>query len=94
MYKVVHSVWCKTYKYILITKIIINFANYVFIIYYINTSILVSEATEIIVIYEINNRSTYNSISKCAETLNISKCTIRQCLNTGKSYKGYIFALN
>ena len=64
------------------------------IIYYINTSKLVSEATEIIVIYEINNRSTYNSISKCAETLNISKCTISQCLNTGKSYEGYIFVLN
>jgi len=62
--------------------------------YYRNTSKLVSEATKIIVIDENNNRSTYNSMSKCAETLNISRYRIQQCLNTGKSYKGYIFVLN
>ena len=62
--------------------------------YYRNTSKLVSEATKIIVIDENNNRSTYNSMSKCAETLNISRYRIQQYLNTGKSYKGYIFALN
>ena len=62
--------------------------------YYRNTSKLVSEATKIIVIDENNNRSTYNSMSKCAETLNISKYTIKQYLNIGKPYKGYIFVLN
>ena len=62
--------------------------------YYRNTSKLVSEATKIIVIDENNNRSTYNSMSKCAETLNISRYTIKQYLNIGKPYKGYIFVLN
>ena len=61
--------------------------------YYRNTSKLVSEATKIIVIDENNNRSTYNSMSKCAETLNISRYRIQQYLNTGKSYKGYTFFL-
>jgi hypothetical protein len=59
-----------------------------------NTNKLVSEATKIIVIDMNNNRNIYKSMSKCAESLNISRSTIKQYLNTGKSYKGYIFVLS
>ena len=60
--------------------------------YYRNTNKLVSEATQIIVIdLNTNNRSIHKSMSKCAETLNISRSTVKQYLGTGKSYKGYIF---
>lgn len=33
-------------------------------------------------------------MSECAESLNISRQTIKKCLSTGKSYKGYTFVLN
>lgn len=60
--------------------------------YYRNTNKLVSEATQIIVIdMNTNNRSIHKSMSKCAETLNISRSAVKQYLGTGKSYKGYFF---
>ncbi len=62
--------------------------------YYRNTDKLVSEATKIIVIDSNNERNIYKSMSKCAESLNISRHTIKQCLSTGKSFKGYTFVLN
>jgi hypothetical protein len=33
-------------------------------------------------------------MSKCAKELNLSRSTIKRCVNTGKSYKGYSFVLN
>ena len=63
--------------------------------YYRNTNKLVNEATRIIVIDMNNNhRNIYKSMSECAETLNVSRSTIKKYLNTGKSYKGCIFVLN
>ena len=41
-----------------------------------------------------NNRNIYKSMSECAETLNVSRSTIKKYLNTGKSYKGCIFVLD
>ena len=35
-----------------------------------------------------NNINIYKSMSECAETLNVSRSTIKKYLNTGKSYKG------
>ena len=58
-----------------------------------NTDKLVSEATKIIVIDSNNNRNFYSSMTECAKALNISRSTIKQCLNTGKSHKGYTFVL-
>jgi hypothetical protein len=58
-----------------------------------NIDKLVSEATGIIVINSDNNRIIYNSITDCAKNLNISRKTIKHCLNTGKYYKGYTFIL-
>jgi len=58
-----------------------------------NTNKLVSEATNIVVINSNNNRNIYSSMTECAKSLNISRNTIKQYLNTGKSYKGYTFVL-
>jgi len=63
--------------------------------YYKNTTKLVSEAVNITVINSSNNnRVIYKSISDCAKELQISRRNIRNCLETGKSYKGYSFVLN
>jgi hypothetical protein len=62
--------------------------------YYRNTNRLVSEATKIIAINSNNDRNIYKSMSECAESLNISRQTIKRCLSTGKSFKGYTFVLN
>lgn len=63
--------------------------------YYRNTNRLVSEATKILVLDNNNkNRIIYNSMSECAKNLNISRNKIKHCLNTGESYKGYVFVLN
>lgn len=59
-----------------------------------NTNKLVSESTNIVVIYSNNDRKIYSSMTDCAKSLNISRGTIKQCLNTGKSHKGYTFVLN
>jgi hypothetical protein len=58
--------------------------------YYRNTYRLVSESNEIVAILE-NNSKFYSSISDCAVNLNISKKYIKECLQSGKSYKGYNF---
>jgi hypothetical protein len=62
--------------------------------YYRNTNRLVSEATKIIAIDSYNNKNIYKSMSECAESLNISRSTIKHCLITGKIFKGYTFVLN
>jgi hypothetical protein len=63
--------------------------------YYRNTNKLVSEATNIVVINNVDKSSiTYNSMSDCAISLNISRNKIKYCLTIGKSYKGYSFVLN
>lgn len=62
--------------------------------YYRNTNKLVSEAIKIIAIDSNNNKNIYKSMSECAESLNISRSTIKQCLITGKNFKGYTFVLN
>lgn len=63
--------------------------------YYRNTNRLVSEATKILVLDNNNkNRIIYNSMSECAKNLSISRNKIKHCLNTGESYKGYVFVLN
>jgi hypothetical protein len=62
--------------------------------YYRSTNRLVSEATKIIAIDSNNDRNIYKSMSECAESINISRQTIKRCLSTGKSFKGYTFVLN
>lgn len=59
-----------------------------------NTNKLVSESNNIVVIDSNNNKNIYSSMTECAKSLNISRSTIKQCLNTGKSHKGYTFVLN
>jgi hypothetical protein len=58
-----------------------------------DTNKLVSESTNIFVIDSNNTRNIYSSMSECAKSLNISRNTIKQCLNSGKSHKGYTFVL-
>lgn len=62
--------------------------------YYRNTSKLVSEATCIVVIDVNNNKTTYDSITDCAKSLQIGRLKIKQCLNKGETYKGYTFVLS
>jgi len=62
--------------------------------YYRNTDKLVSEATNIVVIDNNNNKTFYSSFTVCAKSLHISRKTIKNCLNTGGSYKGYTFVLS
>lgn len=61
--------------------------------YYRNSDKLVSDSVEIIVISN-NNIKSYNSISKCANDLNISRKIIKNCLSKGIAYNGYSFVLN
>jgi hypothetical protein len=59
-----------------------------------NTDKLVRGAsTKIVVIDSNKNTIVYNSIGECAKNINIPKDKIKQCLNTGKSLKGYSFVL-
>ena len=58
-----------------------------------NTDKLVSEAANIVVTDSNNNLDIYNSMSECAKNLKISRSTIKECLITGKSHKGYNFTL-
>ena len=58
-----------------------------------NTDKLVSEAANIVVTDSNNNLNIYVSMTECAKNLNISRSTIKQCLVTGKSHKGYNFTL-
>nr|YP_010608734.1 hypothetical protein PNX16_mgp037 [Drechslerella dactyloides]WAN89814.1 hypothetical protein [Drechslerella dactyloides] len=62
--------------------------------YYRGTDKLVSGSTKIICIDENNCRLEYDSMTKAANALNISRNKIKDCITTGKSYKGYIFLLN
>ena len=62
--------------------------------YHRNTDKLVSEATNIVVIDSNNNKTFYSSFTVCAKSLHISRKTIKNCLNTGGSYKGYTFVLS
>ena len=59
--------------------------------YHRDTDKLVSEATKIVAVDSNNNRNYYKSMVECAQDLNISRKTIKEYLNTGKSYKGYTF---
>lgn len=61
--------------------------------YYRNTDKLVSEATEIVAMKD-NQMKIYDSISKCARDLNVSRKCIKECINSWKSYKDYTFVLN
>ena len=61
--------------------------------YYRNTNNLVSDSTKIIVIKD-NEKKMYNSMSECAKDINISRKYVKECLISGKSYKGYTFVLN
>jgi response regulator of citrate/malate metabolism len=62
--------------------------------YYRNTNKLVAEATKITVIDSNNNKTIYNSMSECAQNLGISRTKIKYSLDSGKSYKGFIFIFN
>ena len=56
------------------------------------TNKLVSESSSIIVIdTNKNSESNYSSMTECAQSLNISRVTIKKYLTSGKSYKGYLF---
>lgn len=59
--------------------------------YHRDTDKLVSEATKIVAVDSNNNRNFYKSMVECAQDLNISRKTVKEYLNTGKSYKGYTF---
>ena len=63
--------------------------------YYRNTNKFVSEGVRITVLNSSDNNSkSYNSLTECAESLNISRKKIKELLNSGVSYKGYTFVLN
>jgi hypothetical protein len=62
--------------------------------YYRNTNKLVSESTKIIVIDNNNIKTIYDSIVQCALSLHISRKKIKECLSTGKIYKGFSFIYN
>jgi hypothetical protein len=62
--------------------------------YYRNTNKLVSDAPSVTVIDSNKKKTSYNSISECAKNLNISRTVIKNCLDSGKLYKGYSFVLN
>ena len=62
--------------------------------YYRDTNKLVSDSYSIVAINSNNNNSYYSSMGNCSKSLNISRSTIKKCLNSGKSFKGYVFVLN
>ena len=63
--------------------------------YYRNTNKFVSEGVRITVLNSSDNNSkSYNSLTECAESLNISRKKIKELVNSGVSYKGYTFVLN
>jgi hypothetical protein len=62
--------------------------------YYRDTNKLVSEAIAITAIDNNNNKVVYNNISECSIELKISRKKIKDCIDTGKPYKGYIFVYN
>lgn len=62
--------------------------------YYRNTNKLVSIGATQVVAMKDNQVKIYDSISECTRDLNISRKYIKQCINSGKSYKDYTFVLN
>jgi hypothetical protein len=62
--------------------------------YYRDTNKLVSEAIAITAIDNNNNKVIYNNISECSIELKISRKKIKDCIDTGKPYKGYSFVYN
>ena len=62
--------------------------------YYRDTNKLVSLGATKIVAMKDNQMKIYDSISECTRDLNISRKYIKQCINSGKSYKDYTFVLN
>jgi hypothetical protein len=61
--------------------------------YYRNTTRLVSESVKITAIDKENNKKIYESMSECAKDLKISRKKIKECLNTGDVYNGYVFVI-
>lgn len=61
--------------------------------YYRNTNKLVSEAIKIVAMKD-NYKKIYDSITECAKDINISRKCIKKSIDSGKSYKGYVFVLN
>lgn len=55
------------------------------------TDKLVSEKLNIIVEDTKGNKQYFNSIINCSLQINISRKTIKNCLITGTSHKGYTF---
>lgn len=58
------------------------------------TNKLVSEKLGVIAIDEQGNKQNYISISKCSKALGFGKLTIKNCLLTGNTHKGYQFVYN
>lgn len=58
------------------------------------TNKLVSEKLGIITIDEHGNKQSYISISECSKALGFGRLTIKNCLLTGNTHKGYQFVYN
>ena len=52
---------------------------------------MVSEKLKIIAVDEKGNKLSYSSISECNRALGIGRSTIKNCLLSGKTHKGYSF---
>lgn len=59
--------------------------------YLAGTNKLVPEKLRIIAIDENDNKLSYSSISECSRALGIGRSIIKDCLLSGKTYKGYKF---
>lgn len=59
--------------------------------YLTGTNKLVSEKLRIIAIDENDHKFSYSSISECHRALKIGRLIIKNCILTGKTYKGYKF---
>jgi hypothetical protein len=59
--------------------------------YLTGTDKLVPEKLRIIAVDENGNKLSYSSISECNRALGIGRSTIKDCLLSGKTYKGYKF---
>ena len=58
------------------------------------TSKLISEKLSLIAIDKDGNKKTFFSINKCSKSLNFGRLTIKNCLLTGNTHKGYKFIYN
>jgi hypothetical protein len=59
--------------------------------YLAGTNKLVSERLRILAIDVNGNKFSYSSISECNRALEIGRAIIKDCILTGKTYKGYKF---